>query len=77
MYHALLLFAAIVAAGIYILLTGLTIGSFIFILALPLVLVNLFKVRRTSAAEDLDPYLKQLAIATFVFTIFFGLAIIF
>ena len=75
-YHALLLFTAIILAAIYIYLSGAQVTSLIFILALPMVLLNLFKVKGATASEELDPYLKQLAISTFFFMIFFGLAIV-
>jgi 1,4-dihydroxy-2-naphthoate octaprenyltransferase len=75
-YHSLLLISAMILAAIYILITGIGYFSFLYFLALPLVIINLIKVNRSKSPEELDPYLKQLAISTFFFTIFFGLAIV-
>jgi 1,4-dihydroxy-2-naphthoate octaprenyltransferase len=75
-YHALLLSAAIILAAIYILLSGVKITSLIFVMAWPMVLLNLYKVKGTEMPAELDPYLKQLAISTFFFMLFFGLAIV-
>jgi 1,4-dihydroxy-2-naphthoate octaprenyltransferase len=75
-YHAVLLLSAITLAAIYIYLSGVKVTSLIFILALPMVLLNLYKVKGAKAAEELDPYLKQLAISTFFFMLFFGLGIV-
>lgn len=75
-YHAFLLITAILAGFLYIYLTGLHPASLLYIFAIPLIIINLIKVRSIDTPRDLDPYLKQLALSTFVFMIFFGLAIV-
>ena len=75
-YHAVLLIFAILSGGVYLLFTGLSLSSLLYILAIPLVLVNLIKVNANESAAELDPFLKQLAISTFFYTIFFGLSIV-
>lgn len=75
-YHSLLLTTAVILSAVYIYLSGPSSISFLFLLSIPLVLLNLVKVNKASNAEALDPYLKQLAIATFFFTVFFGLSIV-
>ena len=75
-YHAFLLITAILAGFLYIYLTGLHPASLLYIFAIPLLIINLIKVRSIDTPRDLHPYLKQLALSTFVFMIFFGLAIV-
>ena len=75
-YHGTLLISAILAGIIYILFTGIAVSSIFFLPALPLVIMNLIQVNRTKEPEKLDPLLKKLAIATFVFMVFFGLSIV-
>lgn len=74
-YHMLLVIIAILASAVYIVFSGLNLTSLLYILALPMVLMNLIKVNKASGSEKLDPLLKQLAIGTFFFMVFFGLSI--
>jgi 1,4-dihydroxy-2-naphthoate polyprenyltransferase len=75
-YHWVLIFIAIITAAIYIFLQGINIYNSIWLLGLPLLLMNGYKVSTTPMLEDLDPYLKQLALSTLLFMITFGLAIV-
>ena len=43
--------------------------------ALPLFIMHLLRVWKTHTDEDLDPYLKQLAISILLLSILFGLGI--
>lgn len=74
-YHYVLLVSAIVLSTGYLIYSGPGLASLIFLPALPLIIINLFQVSRADGGAKLDPLLKQLAIATFLFMIFFGLAI--
>ncbi len=49
--------------------------SWLFLLSFPLFSLNAFKVFTTKKSVDLDPYLKQLAITTFLFAIMLGLGL--
>jgi len=75
-YHWLLIITAILMSGTYILLHGLHLASLIWLLGIPLLIFNGYKIAIITTDKDLDPYLKQLALSTFVFMVFFGLAII-
>jgi 1,4-dihydroxy-2-naphthoate octaprenyltransferase len=55
---------------------GISISSLIWLLGLPLLILNAYKITITTSDKDLDPYLKQLALSTFLFMITFGLALI-
>lgn len=75
-YHWLLIIIAILAAGAYIFIQGISTYSLIWLLGLPLLVINGYKVATTPVQKDLDPYLKHLALSTLFFMITFGLAIV-
>jgi len=75
-YHTILLLTAVITALLYILLQEYSNLSLIFLLGIPLIFINLIKVNKTKIPALLDPLLRQLAIATFFFMLFFGLSII-
>ena len=47
--------------------------QFIFLLATPLLVVNFRAVKNKVDANELDPYLKQLAMSTLIFVLLFGI----
>ncbi|RLD24534.1 MAG: 1,4-dihydroxy-2-naphthoate octaprenyltransferase [Bacteroidetes bacterium] len=75
-YHWLLIIVATITAGAYIYIQGVSAYSFIWLLGLPLLFINGYKVATTPIQKDLDPYLKHLALSTLLFMITFGLAIV-
>lgn len=72
-YHVLVLLGGVLSAFAYVLLNYHSPWQFLFILALPLVLVNGVNVWRKQTSKELDPYLKQMAITTLLFVLLFGL----
>jgi len=74
-YHWILLGLAVVFSFIYTVLTYHSPEQLLFLLALPLFLRNGMAVSR-KPPELLDPYLKQMAIATLLFVILFGTGLI-
>jgi 1,4-dihydroxy-2-naphthoate octaprenyltransferase len=75
-YHWVLIIIAIIAAAAYIYIQGLSAYSFIWLIGLPLLFINGYKVATTPVQKDLDPYLKHLALSTLLFIITFGLALV-
>jgi len=76
-YHTLLLtagWAAIIAFTIIHFQSSL---SFLFVLTAPLFWRNIIAVWKVSDPKDFDPFLKQLAISTFIFSILFALGRVF
>lgn len=73
-YHFLLLAIALASVLIYCLSNELPIWSYMFLVVSPLLLINA-KAVRTLDGIALDPYLKQLALSTLIFTILFGIGI--
>lgn len=72
-YHILLLVASMVCAVSYVLLQYTGPLQFLFFLVFPFLFINIQAVRKKTLAQDLDPYLKQMAMTTLMFVIFFGI----
>ncbi|WP_266204509.1 1,4-dihydroxy-2-naphthoate polyprenyltransferase [Pontibacter kalidii] len=71
-YHLILLAGGVLSALAYVVLNYESSWQFLFILALPLVLVNGVNVWRKQTSRELDPYLKQMAMTTLLFVLLFG-----
>ncbi|PKV76407.1 1,4-dihydroxy-2-naphthoate polyprenyltransferase [Pontibacter ramchanderi] len=73
LYHLFLLTAGVASAVTYVLLNFYSGWQFLFVLAVPLVIVNGLKVWQKQTSAELDPYLKQMAITTMLFVLLFGI----
>ena len=73
-YHWFLLLAGFTCTMIYVLMTFESYLQFGFILAAPLLIVNAKAVYSKKKAMELDPYLKQMALTTMLFVMFFGVS---
>ncbi|MEM1123811.1 MAG: 1,4-dihydroxy-2-naphthoate polyprenyltransferase [Bacteroidota bacterium] len=71
-YHWFLLIGALILAGIYVLMDYSEWQQFLFLLSAPLLIINGKAVQEKTRAMELDPYLKQMAIATVIFVLTFG-----
>lgn len=74
-YHWFLIFAGIVPAVIYSILTANSIWQWLFLLSVPLFIKNGLAVSK-KPSRQLDPYLRQMALSTLVFVLLFGLGLI-
>ena len=70
-YHWILLVMGIANAVVYIVLNYHTTFQFLFLLSVPLFIVNGLAVSKKTS-EELDPYLKQMALSTLAFVVLFG-----
>ncbi len=68
-YHALLLLGGMAAALIWLLVSYRSAWPLISLLAFPLIVRNLLFTLRCKVPAELDPKLKQLALATFLFSV--------
>ena len=75
-YHIILLAAAVFCALLSVAIDFRSWWQFLFLSAVPLLLKNGVSIRRSQPAA-LDPYLKQMAITTLVFTLSFGIGMLF
>ncbi len=76
LYHFSLLAVGFICAVWYTFLHYTSIKEWLFLLVLPLLFINARAVKTKLTAQSLDPYLKQMAISTLIFVLFFGLGII-
>ncbi|MGB0839980.1 MAG: 1,4-dihydroxy-2-naphthoate polyprenyltransferase [Chitinophagales bacterium] len=72
-YHYLLLALGLVCALAYVGLNYQSPWQFIFLIVLPLLYKNAQAVQQKTAAAQLDPYLKQMAMTTLLFVLSFGI----
>jgi 1,4-dihydroxy-2-naphthoate polyprenyltransferase len=72
-YHTFLLAGGVLSAVAYVLLNFYSAWQFLFVLAVPLVILNGVKVWQKQTSAELDPYLKQMAITTMLFVLLFGI----
>jgi 1,4-dihydroxy-2-naphthoate octaprenyltransferase len=70
-YHIALLTTGFLCALLYILITYKSPWQLLFLVTLPLFIINIVKVK-TLDSRNLDPYLKQMAISTLLFVLSFG-----
>jgi 1,4-dihydroxy-2-naphthoate polyprenyltransferase len=71
-YHWFLLLGGITSTGLFMVLTYRAPLQLLFLLSFPLFIVNGLSVQR-KPSDQLDPYLKQLALSTLLFVVLFGL----
>ncbi len=71
-YHWTLLFVGFSAGIIYTILDYQSLFQLLFLITLPLFLINARAVRKFEDPQQIDPYLKQLAISTLQFVVTFG-----
>ncbi|MDW8286997.1 MAG: 1,4-dihydroxy-2-naphthoate polyprenyltransferase [Flammeovirgaceae bacterium] len=76
-YHLVLLLIGISCISVYTLLHHRAFLQWIFLLTLPLLYKNAKAVLTVSSPHLLDPYLKQMAITTLLFTLLFGVGLVF
>ncbi len=74
-YHWFLICAGILSTIVFTFLTSHTIWQWSFLLSTPLFIVNGVAVSKKPSMQ-LDPYLKQMALATLVFVLLFGVGLI-
>ncbi len=74
-YHWILLASGLTTAVVYTLLQFQSSYQFLFLFSAPLFIVNGLAVSG-KASEELDPYLKQMALSTLAFVVLFGTGVL-
>ncbi len=72
-YHWLLLTVGILCSLVYISIDFRSFYQYLFLLAVPLLVVNGLAVYNKHKPSELDPYLKQMALTTMVYVLAFGI----
>lgn len=76
-YHVALLAVALISALTYTILNFRTGYQLLFLITVPLIFQNAGVVLRTDRASDLDKELKKLALTTLLFSLTFGLGLVY
>jgi 1,4-dihydroxy-2-naphthoate octaprenyltransferase len=76
-YHTMLISGALLSAVAYTIINYHSPYQFLFLVASPILLQNIWVVNSTSRNSDLDKELKKLAFATLIFSITMGLGLIY
>ena len=76
-YHIAIIAWGWIAAIVFTLHQQDSVWQWLFLLALPLFLIDLIKIYNTKDDRLLDPFLKRLALGTLAFTLLFSLGLIF
>ena len=71
-YHWSILIIGIVATVVYTVLSYSSPWQWLFLITLPLFVINAQAVKNKKESAELDPYLKQMALSTLLFVITFG-----
>jgi len=74
-YHLFLVLSGLVAAAIYVIISKAPITSWVFLVASPVMLLNVKAVFQKTDSQALDPHLKQMALATLLFVVCLGVGI--
>jgi len=72
-YHIGLLVAGMVCAIIYAILQHAALTGYLFLLTMPLFYYNAHQIWHRQNPEEIDPYLKQMALSTLAFVLLFGI----
>ncbi|HAH25007.1 MAG TPA: 1,4-dihydroxy-2-naphthoate octaprenyltransferase [Prolixibacteraceae bacterium] len=75
-YHTSLIVLGWLAAVWFIALRMQSVYQILFIVTLPLFIIDLVRINRIQEPRLLDPFLKKLSIATLLFTLLFGIGIL-
>ncbi|HZL11005.1 MAG TPA: 1,4-dihydroxy-2-naphthoate polyprenyltransferase [Prolixibacteraceae bacterium] len=76
-YHTLLIFSGMFTAVIFTVLNSSSVFQWMFLLAFPLFVRDLVKINKIAEPRQFDPFLKKLSLTTLLFTVLFGLGILF
>ncbi len=72
-YHYFLIFGALLASSIFVILNFSSIVQFLFLIAFIPLMKNLVTVAKNKQLSELDSELKKVALSTFLFAIIFGI----
>jgi 1,4-dihydroxy-2-naphthoate octaprenyltransferase len=75
LYHILLLLASVLSAAYYLIQEGVAWYAWMYLLTLPLLAINVRAVIVKKKEEELDPFLRQLAITTLILVLLFGMGL--
>jgi 1,4-dihydroxy-2-naphthoate polyprenyltransferase len=76
-YHFFLLLGSVITGLTYMLINYHSPFQLLFLITLPMLWINVAVVFRNTVPQELDPYLRKLAIASLLFSLTFGIGLLF
>ncbi|GAB4327679.1 MAG: 1,4-dihydroxy-2-naphthoate polyprenyltransferase [Bacteroidales bacterium] len=76
-YHLFLLVASVLSGSAYMLLNYHSPFQMLFLITLPMLWINAVTVFRNRRPEELDPWLRKLALTSLLFSLAFGIGLLF
>jgi len=76
-YHLSLLLGSVITGLTYMLINYHSPFQMLFLLTIPMLWINVSVVFKNTIPEELDPYLKKLAITSLLFSLAFGIGLLF
>lgn len=76
-YHLFLLLGSVIAGLSYMLINYHSPFQMLFLLTIPMLWINVTVVFKNTIPEELDPYLKKLALTSLLFSLAFGIGLLF
>ncbi len=76
-YHLFLLLGSVIAGLSYMLLNYHSPFQMLFLLTIPMLWINVAVVFKNTIPEELDPYLRKLALTSLLFSLAFGIGLLF
>jgi 1,4-dihydroxy-2-naphthoate octaprenyltransferase len=70
-YHLLLILGGVISAAFYIFQTAYTWSQYLTCLVFPIFILIMYKTEQIENLKDFDPFLKYMALSTFIFSILF------
>jgi len=72
-YHVILLSMGVICAILFAITQQATIKQYLFLFTLPFFFYNAWQVWQRQLPQEIDPYLKQMALSTLLFVLLFGI----
>jgi len=76
-YHFFLLLGSVLSGLTYMLINYHSPFQLLFLITLPMLWINVAVVFKNTVPQELDPYLKKLALASLLFSFAFGIGLLF
>jgi 1,4-dihydroxy-2-naphthoate polyprenyltransferase len=76
-YHLFLLLGSVISGLSYMIINYHSPFQLLFLITLPMLWINVAVVFKNTVPEELDPYLRKLAIASLLFSLSFGIGLLF
>jgi 1,4-dihydroxy-2-naphthoate polyprenyltransferase len=75
-YHFLLIVSGLTGAAVFTALNFKSAGQLVMFLIFPIFIRDIYAISKIKDPRDFDPFLKKLSISTFIFSVLFGIGLV-